>query len=87
MQRIVTLDTETTGLDWKRGDRVIEIGAVEIVGRQLTGRHFHEFLNPEREIDAGAIAVMGLPPSSSRTNRSLRKLRPLYSTFCAMRWW
>lgn len=60
MQRIVTLDTETTGLDWKRGDRVIEIGAVEIVGRQLTGRHFHEFLNPEREIDAGAIAVHGI---------------------------
>lgn len=60
MQRIVTLDTETTGLDWKRGDRVIEIGAVEIVGRQITGRHFHEFLNPEREIDAGAVAVHGI---------------------------
>jgi len=60
MQRIVTLDTETTGLDWKQGDRVIEIGAVEIIGRQLTGRQFHEYLDPERDIDEGASAIHGL---------------------------
>jgi len=58
--RQIVLDTETTGLDWKTGDRVIEIGCVELFGRKLTGRHFHAYINPEREIDAGAIAIHGL---------------------------
>ena len=58
--RQIVLDTETTGLDWKGGDRVIEIGCVEIVDRKLTGRHYHVFINPERDIDAGAIAVHGI---------------------------
>lgn len=58
--RQIVLDTETTGLDWRTGDRVIEIGCVEMIGRKLTGRRFHKYLNPEREIDAGAIAVHGL---------------------------
>ena len=58
--RQIVLDTETTGLDWKGGDRVIEIGCVEIVDRKLTGRHYHVFVNPERDIDAGAIAVHGI---------------------------
>ena len=58
--RQIVLDTETTGLDWKTGDRVIEIGCVEMFGRKLTGRHYHAYINPGREIDAGAIAVHGL---------------------------
>lgn len=58
--RQIVLDTETTGLDWKTGDRVIEIGCVELVDRKLTGRHYHVFINPQREIDAGAIAVHGI---------------------------
>jgi DNA polymerase-3 subunit epsilon len=58
--RQIVLDTETTGLDHRLGDRVIEIGCVELVGRRLTRRHFHQYLNPEREIDAGAQAVHGL---------------------------
>lgn len=58
--RQIVLDTETTGLDWRRGDRVIEVACVEMVGRKLTGRHFHRYINPERDIDAGAQAVHGL---------------------------
>ncbi len=58
--RQVVLDTETTGLDPGQGHRVIEIGCIEIDNRRLTGRHFHSYLNPDREIDAGAIEVHGL---------------------------
>lgn len=58
--RQVVLDTETTGLDPAQGHRVIEIGCVEIDNRKLTGRHFHRYLNPDREIDAAAIEVHGL---------------------------
>ncbi|HEY6896986.1 MAG TPA: exonuclease domain-containing protein, partial [Rhodocyclaceae bacterium] len=58
--RQIVFDTETTGIEWQNGHRVIEIGAVEMVGRKLTGRRFHRYLNPEREIDAGAQAVHGL---------------------------
>ena len=58
--RKVILDTETTGLEYRLGDRVIEIACVEMVGRRLSGRHFHKYLNPEREIEAGAQAVHGL---------------------------
>ncbi|MBI4756254.1 MAG: DNA polymerase III subunit epsilon [Betaproteobacteria bacterium] len=58
--RQIVLDTETTGLDHRLGDRVIEIGCVEIVARKLTGRRFHRYLNPERRIDAGAQAVHGI---------------------------
>ena len=60
--RQVVLDTETTGLDWKNGDRVIEIGCVELLNRNLTGRHYHAYINPEREISAEAIAVHGITP-------------------------
>ena len=58
--RQVVLDTETTGLEPELGHRIIEIGAVEIIGRRLTGRHFHQYINPERDIDEGAIEVHGL---------------------------
>lgn len=58
--RQVVLDTETTGLDPALGHRVIEIGALEVVNRRVTGTTYHVYLNPEREIDAGAVAVHGL---------------------------
>ena len=58
--RQVILDTETTGLNPATGDRVIEIGCVELVNRRLTERTFHHYINPERDIDAGAYAVHGL---------------------------
>ncbi len=59
MRRVV-LDTETTGLDASEGHRVIEIACVELFDRRPTGRNFHRYLNPDREIDAGAIQIHGL---------------------------
>ncbi|MEK7737351.1 MAG: DNA polymerase III subunit epsilon [Pseudomonadota bacterium] len=58
--RQIVLDTETTGLEFRLGHRVIEIGCVELVGRKLTKRRFHHYINPERPIEAGAQAVHGL---------------------------
>lgn len=58
--RQIVLDTETTGLEPKEGHRIIEVGCVELIDRKLTGRHFHYYINPERDIDAGAVAVHGL---------------------------
>jgi DNA polymerase-3 subunit epsilon len=58
--RQVVLDTETTGLEVEQQHRVIEIGCVEILNRRLTGRSFHRYLNPERDIDPGAQQVHGL---------------------------
>jgi DNA polymerase III subunit epsilon len=58
--RQVVLDTETTGLEPKQGHRIIEIGCVEIVNRRKTDRHFHQYLNPDREIDDGAFNVHGI---------------------------
>jgi DNA polymerase-3 subunit epsilon len=58
--RQIVLDTETTGLEPEQGHRIIEIGCVELLNRRATGRHFHRYLNPEREIDDGALAVHGI---------------------------
>jgi len=58
--RQVVLDTETTGLSTAHGHRIIEIGCVELLNRRLTGREFHRFLNPDRDIDQGAEAVHGI---------------------------
>ena len=61
--RQVVLDVETTGLDASAGHRIIEIGCVELLNRRPTGQKFHRYLNPEREIDAGALAVHGIEMS------------------------
>ena len=58
--RQIVLDTETTGLEAAQGHRIIEIGCVELVSRRATGRHFHHYLNPEREVDEGARAIHGM---------------------------
>ncbi len=58
--RQIVLDTETTGLEWKRGNRVVEIGAIELLERRRSGREFHRYLNPEREFEEGARRVTGL---------------------------
>ncbi|NOZ53694.1 MAG: DNA polymerase III subunit epsilon [Gammaproteobacteria bacterium] len=58
--RQIVLDTETTGLEPSQGHRIIEIGCVELIDRKLTGNHYHQYINPEREIDEGAIAVHGI---------------------------
>ncbi len=60
ISRLVVLDTETTGLEAKDGHRIIEIGAIEIVSRRITERRFHQYVNPERECDEGALAVHGI---------------------------
>ena len=58
--RQIVLDTETTGLEVSQGHRIIEIGCVELVNRRLTGNHYHQYINPQREIDQGAIEVHGI---------------------------
>ena len=58
--RQIVLDTETTGLDPAQGHRIIEIGGVEVIDRKLTGNHFHQYLQPDRDIDQGAIEVHGI---------------------------
>jgi DNA polymerase-3 subunit epsilon len=58
--RQIILDTETTGLRVEEGHRIIEIGCIEMINRKLTGQHFHYYINPGREIEAGAQAVHGI---------------------------
>jgi DNA polymerase-3 subunit epsilon len=58
--RQIILDTETTGLNPLTGDRVIEIGCLEMIDRRLTGAKLHHYINPQRDIDPGAVAVHGL---------------------------
>ncbi|WP_373079290.1 DNA polymerase III subunit epsilon [Zhongshania sp.] len=70
--RQIVLDTETTGLDPSQGHRIIEIGCVELVDRKLTGRHYHQYINPDREVEAGAIEVHGI------TNDMLKD-KPLFA--------
>lgn len=59
-KRQIVLDTETTGLEYRQGHRIIEVGCVEVINRKLTGNNFHVYLNPERQIDQGAIEVHGI---------------------------
>lgn len=58
--RQIVLDTETTGIDPAEGHRIIEIGCVELMERQLTGRHYHVYINPDREVEQEAISVHGI---------------------------
>ena len=60
MQRQIILDTETTGLSVEQGHRLIEIGAIELNNRRPTGQYFHCYLNPEREVEPGAVQIHGL---------------------------
>ncbi|MBL7480954.1 DNA polymerase III subunit epsilon [Legionella bononiensis] len=58
--RQIILDTETTGIGPEQGHRVIEIGCIELIDRKLTGKHFHVYLNPERDVEEGAFRVHGI---------------------------
>lgn len=58
--RQIVLDTETTGLEWKKGNRVVEIGCVELLERRPTGRTYHQYIHPERQFEPGAQEVTGL---------------------------
>ncbi|RTL66084.1 MAG: DNA polymerase III subunit epsilon [Hyphomicrobiales bacterium] len=75
MQREIVFDTETTGLDPARGDRLIEIGCIEIVNRIPTGREFHHYINPERDVHPDAVAVHGL-------TFEFLKDKPLFAAIC-----
>lgn len=77
--RQVVLDTETTGLDPKQGHRVIEIGAIELENRRLTGNNFHQYLNPERDVDPEAEKVHGL-------SRARLANEPLFAEIGASLW-
>jgi len=74
--RQIVLDTEPTGLESSQGHRIIELGCVELVNRRLTGNHYHQYINPQREIDQGAIEVHGI------TNEFLED-KPLFSQIAA----
>ncbi len=58
--RQIVLDTETTGLEWKKGNRVVEIGCIELLERRPTGRTYHQYIHPDREFEPGAAEVTGL---------------------------
>lgn len=58
--RQIVLDTETTGLSWEKGNRVVELGCIELIERRPSGRHFHRYFNPGREMEPGAQEVTGL---------------------------
>ncbi len=62
MSRQILLDTETTGLETRDGHRIIEIGCVEMIDRKMTGNDYHQYIQPDREIDAEALAVHGITP-------------------------
>ena len=72
--RQIILDTETTGLDPNLGHRVIELAAVEIVDRRLTGNHLHRYINPERASDEGALQVHGLSEEFLRDKPKFRDI-------------
>nr|WP_255312772.1 DNA polymerase III subunit epsilon [Pseudomonas jinjuensis] len=80
---MVVLDTETTGMPVTDGHRIIEIGCVELEGRRLTGRHFHVYLQPDREVDEGAIAVHGITNEYLKDKPRFREVADEFFEFIA----
>jgi DNA polymerase-3 subunit epsilon len=81
--RQVVLDTETTGLDPRQGHRIIEVAAIELDGRKVSGRSFHRYINPEREIDEGAAAVHGLTLDRLQDEPKFIEIAPALLEFIA----
>jgi DNA polymerase-3 subunit epsilon len=79
--RQVVLDTETTGLEVEQQHRIIEIGCVELFNRRLTGRTFHRYLNPERDIDQGAEQVHGLTRARLAKEPTFSQVHPEFLEF------
>ncbi len=73
--RQIVLDTETTGLEPREGHRIIEIGCVELIDRKLSGKTYHQYINPERIVDDGAIEIHGI------TNEFLED-KPVFADIC-----
>jgi DNA polymerase-3 subunit epsilon len=74
----IFLDTETTGLNPKLGDRIIEIGCVELLSRRITERSFHSYLNPEREVEEGASRVHGLTREDLAAKPKFAEIAPAF---------
>ena len=85
--RLLILDTETTGIDATLGHRVIELAAVEIIQRRPTGRHLHVYLDPEREIDAGATEVHGMTWDDLKGKPKFRDVVPEFLDFAGGATW
>lgn len=85
--RLLILDTETTGLDAGLGHRIIELAAVEIIHRRPTGRHLHLYLDPEREIDAGATEVHGMTWDDLKGKPKFRDVVPEFLDFAGGAKW
>lgn len=81
--RKIVVDTETTGLDPRQGHRIIELAAIELDGRRVSLRRFHRYLNPEREIDAGAVAVHGLTYERLQNEAKFADIAPGFLEFIA----
>lgn len=79
--RQIVLDTETTGLDYKLGHRIVEIAAVEVCNRQLTGNHFHYYLNPGRDSDEGALRIHGLTRTFLEDKPTFREISKRFLNF------
>jgi len=79
--RQVVLDTETTGLEPSEGHRVIEIGCVEVIGRRLTGNTYHQYLNPDRAIDDGAMEVHGITNEFLEDKPRFNQIAPAFLEF------
>ena len=73
--RQIVLDTETTGLSWEKGNRVVEIGCIELINRRPSGRTYQQYLNPGREMEPGAAEVTGLTLDLTARGMGLRSNR------------
>jgi len=82
MKRQIVLDTETTGLDANNGDRIIEIGCIELVDRRFTGRSYHQYINPQRSIDVGAQAVHGISSDFLKDKPVFADIADAFFDFC-----
>ena len=81
--RQIVLDTETTGLEPAAGHRIIEIGCVELVNRRPTQNRFHRYVNPEREVDRGALEVHGIENEFLATQPKFAEVAPSSSSLSA----
>ena len=79
--RQIVLDTETTGLNPKLGDRIIEIGCVEVLSRRVSERSFHAYINPERDVELGATRVHGLTREDLAAKPKFREVAPAFLDF------
>lgn len=83
MKRQIVLDTETTGLNYRIGNRILEIGCVELINRKLTGNNFHHYINPERDSEEGALAVHGITTDFLKDKPKFHEIIEEFTTYVA----